>query len=75
VSLYVDYPFPRSDASLLTARHTIVELRRDLVRLLELDEVTCEAAATVAEVTGGADPGRPPQAQAARAMGLTVVGT
>ena len=63
-----------SDPSLLTARHTIVEVRRNLARLLggrdlatarsaftgdlealsivELDEVTCEGAATVAEVTG-----------------------
>lgn len=64
----------RSDPSLLTARHTIVEVRRNLARLLEgrdlgaarsafaddlevlsiieLDEVTCEAAAEIAEVTG-----------------------
>jgi uncharacterized protein len=106
-----------SDPTLLTARHTIVEVRRNLARLLdgrdlatarsafaadlgvlsivELDEVTCEAAATVAEVTGvrtldalhlaaaqrvggSAVPfltfdAR--QAQTARAIGLTVVGT
>ena len=64
----------RSDPSLLTARHTIVEVRCNLARLLdgralataraafakdvevlsivELDEVTCEGAATVAEVAG-----------------------
>lgn len=63
-----------SDPSLITARHTIVEVRRNLARLLdgrhlaaaraalahdlevlsivELDEVTCEGAAAVAEVTG-----------------------
>jgi uncharacterized protein len=105
-----------SDPSLLTARHTIVEVRRNLARLLdgrdlaaarsafasdlevlsiiELDEVTCEAAATVAEVTGvrtldalhlaaAQRVGGPAvpfvtfdarQAQAARAIGLTVVG-
>lgn len=106
----------RSDPSLLTGRHTIVEVRRNLARLLggrelaaarsafaqdievlsivELDEVTCEGAAAVAEVTsvrsmdalhlaaaqriGG--PAVPfltfgvRQAQAARALGLTVVG-
>jgi uncharacterized protein len=105
-----------SDPTLVTARHTIVEVRRNLARLLdgrdlasarsafasdlevlsivELDEVTCEGAATVAEVTevrtldalhlaaaqrlGG--PAVPfltfdaRQAQAARALGLTVVG-
>ena len=120
---YVDEPdsdladsLLRSDASLLTARHTIVEVRRNLPRLLdgrdlgaartafkrdlevlsivELDEVTCEAAATVAEVTGvrtldalhlapAQRVGGPAvpfltfdarQAQAARALGLTVVG-
>lgn len=78
---YVDEPDPdtadsllRSDPVLLTARHTIIEGRRNLARLLdgrdlaaarsaftgdleslsivELDEVTCEAAATVAEVAG-----------------------
>lgn len=63
-----------SDTSLLTARHTIVEVRRNLTRLLEerdasaagtvfaedmaafgiieLDAVTCEAAASIAELTG-----------------------
>ena len=106
----------RSDPSLLTARHTIVEVRRNLARLLEereaaaarsafmqdlgvlsiieLDEVTCELAAAIAELTavrtldalhlaaaqrvGGQDV---PfltfdlrQAQAARGLGLTVVG-
>jgi uncharacterized protein len=121
---YVDEPdsdladsLLRSDPTLLTARHTIVEVRRNLARLLdrrdlatarsafavdlevfsivELDEVTCEAAATVAEVTGvrtldalhlaaaqrvggAAVPfltfdAR--QAQAARGLGLTVVGS
>jgi predicted nucleic acid-binding protein len=78
---YVDEPdseaadaLLRSDPSLLTARHTLVEVRRNLARLLEdqdavaarsafaadlaafgiveLDEVTCEAAAVVAELTG-----------------------
>jgi uncharacterized protein len=105
-----------SDPSLVTARHTIVEVRRNLARLLdgrdlasarsafardlevlsvvELDEVTCEGAATVAEVTGvrtldalhlaaARRVGGPAvpfltfdarQAQAARALGLTVVG-
>ena len=120
---YVDEPdsdladsLLRSDPSLLTARHTIVEVRRNLSRLLEgrglataraaflrdlaalsiveLDRVTCEAAATVAEVTGvrtldalhlaaAQRVGGPAvpfltfdarQAQAARALGLTVVG-
>jgi predicted nucleic acid-binding protein len=120
---YVDEPdsdladsLLRSDPSLLTARHTIVEVRRNLSRLLEgrdlatarsaflkdlaalsiveLDEVTCEAAATVAELTGvrtldalhlaaAQRVGGPAvpfltfdarQAQAARALGLTVVG-
>jgi predicted nucleic acid-binding protein len=120
---YVDEPdseladsLLRSDPSLLTGRHTIVEVRRNLARLLdgrdlatarsaftgdlealsivELDEVTCEAAATVAEITGvrtldalhlGAaqrvgGPAVPfltfdaRQAQAARALGLTVIG-
>jgi uncharacterized protein len=106
----------RSDPSLLTARHTIVEVRRNLARLLggrtlaaarssfardlevlsivELDDVTCEAAAAVAEVTGVrtlhalhlaaaqriGGPAVPfltfdvRQAQAARDLGLTVVG-
>jgi uncharacterized protein len=106
----------RSDSSLVTARHTIVEVRRNLARLLEqreaaaarsafmedigvlsiveLDEVTCEMAAAIAEVTGVrtldalhlaavqrvGGPAVPfltfdlRQAQAARALGLTVVG-
>lgn len=64
----------RADGALLTARHTIVEVRRNLARLLtgrdlataraafaedlasvsiiELDEATCEAAASIAETTG-----------------------
>ncbi|HEY5435043.1 MAG TPA: type II toxin-antitoxin system VapC family toxin [Candidatus Limnocylindrales bacterium] len=64
----------RADRELLTARHTIVEVRRNLARLLsgrdlvaaratfaddlrsfsivELDEATCESAATIAETTG-----------------------
>jgi predicted nucleic acid-binding protein len=78
---YVDEPdsaaadaLLRADRGLLTARHTIVEVRRNLARLLsgrdltvarrafaddlrsisiiELDEVTCESAATIAETTG-----------------------
>lgn len=106
----------RSDPSLLTARHTIVEVRRNLARMLtgralaaargqftrdltlisivELDETTCERAASVAEVTGVRTldalhlaavqrAGGPAvafltfdvrQAQAARALGLTVLG-
>jgi uncharacterized protein len=106
----------RSDPSLVTGRHTIVEVRRNLARLLdgrdlvaarsafvedlevlsivELDEVTCEGAAAIAEVTGvrtldalhlsaAQRVGGPAvpfltldvrQAQAARALGLTVVG-
>jgi predicted nucleic acid-binding protein len=120
---YIDEPdsevaesFLSSDPSLLTGRHTIVEVRRNLARLLEgrelaaarsafvqdlevlsiveLDEVTCESAAAVAEVTGVRSldalhlaaaqriggPAVPfltfdvRQAQAARALGLTVVG-
>jgi uncharacterized protein len=120
---YVDEPdseladsLLRSDPSLVTARHTIIEVRRNLVRLLperevaaarlvfaddlaafsivELDEVTCEGAAAIAEVTGvrsldalhlsaARRVGAPAvpfltfdvrQAQAARALGLTVVG-
>lgn len=105
-----------SDPSLLTARHTIVEVRRNLARLLdetdataarsaftqdlrvlsivELDEVTCETAAGIAEMTGvrtldalhlaaAQRVGGPAvpfltfdlrQAQAARSLGLTVVG-
>jgi predicted nucleic acid-binding protein len=64
----------RGDRALLTARHTIVEVRRNLSRLLsgrdlaaarsafaadlrslsiiELDEATCDSAATIAEATG-----------------------
>ena len=63
-----------SDPSLLTARHAVVEVRRNLARLLderdataaksafledlaaigivELDAVTCDAAADIAELTG-----------------------
>ena len=107
--------FLRADPALLTARHTIVEVRRNLARLLsgrelmaaravfaedlasfsviELDEATCESAAMIAETTGVrtldalhlaaaqrvASPGVGfltfdlRQAQAARALGLTVV--
>ena len=106
----------RSDPSLLTGRHTVVEVRRNLARLLEdrdaataraafledlgvlsiveLDEVTCEMAAAIAELTGVrtldalhlaaaqriGGPAVPfltfdvRQAQAARGLGLTVVG-
>lgn len=105
----------RADTELLTARHTVVEVRRNLARLLsgrdlvaarsafthdlrsfsivELDEATCESAASIAETTGVrtldalhlaaaqrvAAPGLGfltfdlRQAQAARALGLTVV--
>lgn len=105
----------RADTALLTARHTIVEVRRNLARLLsgrdlrsaraafaedlrsvsiiELDEATCESAAMIAETTGvrtldalhlaAAQRVSAPgvgfltfdlrQAQAARAVGLTVV--
>ncbi len=105
----------RADRELLTARHTIVEVRRNLARLLsggaltaargafsddlqsisiiELDEGTCELAATIAETTGvrtidalhlaAAQRVFAPgfgfltfdlrQAQAARALGLTLV--
>jgi predicted nucleic acid-binding protein len=64
----------RAGGALLTARHTIAEVRRNLARLLsgrdlvtaratfasdllsvsiiELDEVTCESAASIAETTG-----------------------
>lgn len=64
----------RADAVLATARHTVVEVRRNLARLLssvdaesardqfssdlnaflivELDAVTCEAAAIIGEQTG-----------------------
>lgn len=63
-----------SDAELVTGRHTTVEVRRNLARLLsgtalstaraafvadldafalvEIDETTCERAATIAEQTG-----------------------
>lgn len=120
---YVDEPdsaaadeLLRSDPSLLTARHTVVEVRRNLVRvlaerdagearsafmrdleavsLIELDAGTCEMAAAIAEVTGvrtldalhlaaaqRAGGAALPfltfdirQAQAARALGFTVVG-
>ena len=105
----------RADHELLTARHTIVEVRRNLARLLagrelaaaraafaddlrsfsivELDETTCESAAAIAESTGVrsldalhlaaaqrvSTPGTVfltfdlRQAQAARAIGMTVV--
>jgi uncharacterized protein len=105
----------RANSALLTARHTIVEVRRNLARLLsgrdlaaarrafandlrsfsiiELDETTCESAAMIAETTGvrtldalhlaAAQRVSAPgvgfltfdlrQAQAARALGLTVV--
>lgn len=105
-----------SDPSLLTARHTVVEVRRNLSRLLdgpalataraafaddldamsvvELDAATCEAAASISELTGVrtldalhlaaaqriGGPAVPfltfdvRQAQAARALGLTVLG-
>ena len=105
----------RADGALLTGRHTIVEVRRNLARLLsgrelvtaraafiddlrsisiiELDEATCESAASIAEATGVwtldalhlaaaqrvSTPGMGfltfdlRQAQAARALGLTVV--
>lgn len=64
----------RSDPAPVTARHTIVEVRRNLARLVrerelaavraafirdlesfdvvELDAATCEAAASIAELTG-----------------------
>ena len=120
---YVDEPdsetaerLLQSDPSLLTARHTVVEVRRNLARLLgesdavaaraafnddlrlfsivELDEVTCDAAASIAEITGArsldalhlaaaqrAGAATIPfltfdirQAQAARSLGLTVIG-
>jgi predicted nucleic acid-binding protein len=105
----------RADPTLLTGRHTIVEVRRNLARLLsgrdltaaraafaddlrsvsiiELDQATCESAASIAETTGVrtldalhlaaaqrvSEPGSAfltfdlRQAQAARALGLTVV--
>jgi uncharacterized protein len=78
---YVDEPdseqaetFLQSDPTLLTARHAIVEVRRNLARLLEerdaaaaraafldditvfsiieLDHLTCDAAADIAEIPG-----------------------
>ncbi len=106
----------RSDPSLLTARHTVVEVRRNLARVLadqdasearaaftddlralslvELDAETCELGAAIAEVVGvrtldalhlaaaqRAGGTAIPfltfdvrQAQAARALGFTVVG-
>jgi uncharacterized protein len=119
---YVDEPdsaavdgLLRADPELLTARHTVVEVRRNLARLLsgralvdarrafgvdlrsisiiELDPITCESAAMIAETTGArtldalhlaaaqrvSAPGMSfltfdlRQAQAARALGLTVV--
>lgn len=104
-----------SDSLLVTARHTVIEVRRNLGRLLtgddltvtrrdfqvdleafaivELDAATCELAATIAEQTGvrtlaalhlGAARRLGVgltfltfdvrQAQAGRALGLTVVG-
>jgi len=105
----------RADPAILTGRHTVVEVRRNLARLLtgrdlaaaraafardvaalsliELDAATCESAASIAETTGVrtldalhlaaaqrvAAPGVGfltfdlRQAQAARALGLTVV--
>ena len=104
-----------SDSLLVTARHTVIEVRRNLGRLLtgddltvtrrdfqvdleafaivELDAATCEVAATIAEQTGvrtlaalhlGAARRLGVgltfltfdvrQAQAGRALGLTVVG-
>jgi uncharacterized protein len=120
---YVDEPdsnaaesLLRSDSSLLTARHTVVEVRRNVARLLdepdaaamrsafmqdledlsivELDAATCESAAAIAEVTGARTldalhlaaaqrigGAAVPfltfdlrQAQAARSLGLTVIG-
>ena len=78
---YIDEPdsslaesYLTADEDWITARHTVVEVRRNLARLLsgdelataraqfqrdwdrmdivELDETTCAAAATVAEMTG-----------------------
>lgn len=106
----------RSDTVLVTGRHTEIEVRRNLARLLEaadlaaareqlvedlrsfslveLDSVTCDGAATIAELTGvrtldalhlscarRVGGNELPlltydlrQAQAARALGMTVVG-
>lgn len=120
---YVDEPdsaaaaaLLESDPDLITGRHTVVEVRRNLARLLrpaelarvkrsfatdlesfgivELDQATCELAATIAETTGarsldamhlsaaqrvgGSAIGFLTfdlrQAQAARALGFSVVG-
>lgn len=120
---YVDEPesdvvddYLRASQTLLTARHTIVEVRRNLARLLsgsaatdarasftrdieafsivELDGQTCEAAASISELTGvrtldalhlaavqRTGGSTIPlltfdlrQAQAARSLGLVVVG-
>lgn len=120
---YVDEPdsaaadeLLRSDPGLVTGRHTVVEVRRNLARLIsgsqlgrvkaafgadlasfaivELDAATCDAAAAIAErigvrsldalhlaaaqrVGGSAIPFLTfdlRQAQAARALGFTVVG-
>lgn len=120
---YVDEPdsataveLLESDPDLITGRHTFVEVRRNLARLLrgpelarvkrslsadlesfavvELDAATCELAATIAETTGvrsldalhlgaaqrvgGSAIGFLTfdlrQAQAARALGFSVVG-
>ncbi len=120
---YVDEPdseaaeeLLRSDSQLITGRHTSVEVRRNLARLLderdlsrmraafrrdlsafavvELDATTCESAAAIAEVTGvrsldalhlaaaqrvggSAIPFLTfdlRQAQAARSLGLSVIG-
>jgi uncharacterized protein len=107
----------RNDPSLLTARHTVIEVRRSLARLLsgsvaaaarrqftedlaavsiiELDAATCESAAAIAETIGvrtldalhlaaaqrvvGPDMTLLTfdlrQAVAARALGLSVVGS
>jgi len=106
-----------SDPVVVTGRHTVVEVRRNLARLLagaplaaaradfaedlsafaivELDAVTCELAATIGETTGvrtldalhlaaahRIGPGSTclltfdvRQAQAARSLGLTVLGS
>ncbi|MGH9114080.1 MAG: type II toxin-antitoxin system VapC family toxin [Acidimicrobiales bacterium] len=105
-----------SDAELVTGRHTLVEVRRNLARLLtggslsaartafatdldafaivELDAATCELAATIAEQSGARTLDALHlgaarrlgigltfltfdlrQAQAARALGMTVAGS
>lgn len=123
IKRYVDEPDSeaaeahlRSDPHLHTGRHTVVEVRRNLARLLagpdlrqaqhalasdmerflvvELDAETCERAASIAEVTGvrtldalhlgaaqrvgGSDASFLTfdlrQAQAARGLGMTVLG-